>query len=96
MRRIIPLYYELRELGKYTTGKNQGPGFITSHLQGRTVDKLLIDGTWLIIRFTDGHEAKVGWQDVSGNQLKGEPFLENLDVSIVLAGAEIKLLTPRS
>ena len=85
----------MRELGKYTTGANQGPGFITSHLRGRTVDKLLIDGTWLIIRFTDGHEAKVGWQDTAGNQLKGEPFLENLDVRIALVGAEIELLATK-
>ena len=56
-------------------------------MQGRTVDCLLIDGTWLIIRFTDGHEARIGWQDKSGNQIKGEPFLENLDVKIFISGA---------
>jgi len=72
----------MRQLGKFN-----GPGFITSHLQGRTVDCLLIDGTWLIIRFTDGHEARIGWQDKSGNQIKGEPFLENLDVKIFISGA---------
>ena len=77
----------MRSLGKYSTGVNEGPGFITSHLQGRTVESLMIDGTWLIIRFTDGHEARIGWQDTSGNQLKGEPFLENLDVKVFIAGA---------
>jgi len=74
----------MRQLGKYN-----GPGFITSHLQGRTVESLLIDGTWLIIRFTDGHEARIGWQNKSGNQIKGEPFLENLDVKIQLVGASL-------
>ena len=62
-------------------------GFITSWLQGRTVEYLLEDGKWLIIRFTDGHEARIGWQDASGNQLSGSPFIENLDVRIVVAGA---------
>jgi len=44
------------------------------------------DGQWLIIRFTDGHEARIGWQH-SGNQVLGEPFLENLDARIFIAGA---------
>lgn len=85
---ITPQLLELRSLGKYTCGTHQ-PGFITSHLQGRTVESLLIDGTWLIIRFTDGHEAKIGWQDTSGNQLSGEPFLENMDVKIAVIGASL-------
>ena len=72
----------MRQLGKWN-----GPGFITSHLQGREIQALLIDGEWLIIRFTDGHEARIGWQDKSGNQIKGEPFLENLDVKIFISGA---------
>ena len=61
-------------------------GWITSHLQGRTVECLMRDGQWLIIRFTDGHEARIGWQH-SGNQVLGEPFLENLDARIFVAGA---------
>ena len=62
-------------------------GWITSHLQGRTIECLMRDGVWLILRFTDGHEARIGWQDTHGNQLKGEPFLENLDARIFIAGA---------
>ena len=62
-------------------------GWITTFLQGRTIDCLLRDGSWLLIQCTDGHIAKIGWQDTSGNQLKGDPFLENLDVKIVVAGA---------
>jgi hypothetical protein len=62
-------------------------GWITSFCQGRTIDCLLMDGTWLILRFCDGHEARIGWQDASGNQLKGSPFLENLDVRVQLVGA---------
>ena len=62
-------------------------GWITSYLQGRTIECLMKDGEWLILRFTDGHEARIGWQDTSGNQLKGEPFLENLDARIFVAGA---------
>ena len=76
-----------RQLGKYTTAYHEGAGWITSHLQGRVVESLLIDGTWLILRFTDGHEARIGWQDTKGNQLQGEPFLENLDVRIAVPGA---------
>jgi len=63
-------------------------GWITSHLQGRTVEMLMEDGVWLIIRFTDGHEARIGWAD-GDKQLKGSPFLENLDVKIQIAGASI-------
>lgn len=77
------------QLGLYNTGVSQGPGFITSHLQGRVVESLLIDGTWLVIRFTDGHEAVIGYQDKSGNQVQGEPFLERLDVRIQLVGASL-------
>ena len=62
-------------------------GWITTHLQGRTIESLMQDGTWLVLRFTDGHEARIGWQDTKGNQLKGEPFLENLDVRILVPGA---------
>ena len=66
-------------------GDYQG-GWITSHLQGRTLESLMRDGMWLILRFTDGHEARIGWQH-SGNQVLGEPFLENLDARIFVAGA---------
>ena len=76
-----------RQLGKYTTAHHEGAGWITSHLEGRTVEALMIDGTWLILRFLDGHEARIGWQDAHGNQIKGEPFLENLDVRIAVVGA---------
>lgn len=68
-------------------GDYQG-GWITSHLQGRTVECIMRDGVWLILRFTDGHEARIGWQH-SGNQVLGEPFLENLDARIFVSGAGI-------
>lgn len=74
------------QLAKYGEQGHLG-GWITSHLSGRTIESFLMDGTWLILRFTDGHEARIGWQDTSGNQLKGEPFLENLDVRILVLGA---------
>ena len=67
--------------------QGHGGGWITSFLQGRTVECIMEDGQWLILRFTDGHEAKIGWQDAAGNQLRGSPFLENLDVKILVAGA---------
>ena len=56
-------------------------------MQGKTVEWFGQDGTWLVVRFTDGHEARIGWQDASGNQVKGSPFLENLDVRIAISGA---------
>ena len=76
----------MKQLGKYSTGPKRSAGWITSHLQGKTVESLMMDSTWLIVRFTDGHEARIGWQDTGGNQLKGEPFLENLDVKIMVSG----------
>ena len=66
-----------------------GGGFITSHLQGKTIDCALKDGTWLILKTTCGHEYRIGFQDIHGNQLKGEPFVENLDVTVVLIGAGV-------
>ncbi len=74
------------QLEKYGSQGHLG-GWITTHLQGRTIECLMRDGMFLIIRFTDGHEARIGWQDKSGNQLAGDPFLENLDVRIFVPGA---------
>ena len=64
-------------------------GWITTHVQGKTIKCLEKDGLWLYIVSTDGHRYRIGWQDAGGNQLKGEPFLENLDVEIFIAGAGI-------
>ena len=47
------------------------------------------DGQWLIIRFMDGHEARIGWQDSAGNAIRGTPFPENLDVRIQVPGANL-------
>jgi hypothetical protein len=76
------------QLAKYGHQGHLG-GWITSTCAGKTVESFMMDGTWLILRFTDGHEAKIGWQDKSGNQLQGEPFLENLDVRIMVPGAKL-------
>lgn len=76
-----------KNLENYNCSDGKGGGWITSFLQGRVVESIMEDGQWLILRFTDGHEAKIGWQDAAGNQLKGSPFLENLDVKIQIAGA---------
>ena len=86
--RTTPRWFVLRSIGKYTCGTHN-PGFISGHVGGKTIECLLIDGTWLIIRTTDGHEFKIGWQDSSGNQVQGEPFLENLDARIIVPGAQI-------
>ena len=75
-----------RQLEKYGHQGHLG-GWITSHVQGKTIDHLEKDGLWLYICTTDGHRYKIGWQDTSGNQLKGEPFLENLDVRVCISGA---------
>lgn len=77
-----------KQLEKYGQQGHLG-GWITSHVQGRTLECALMDGTWLILKFVDGHEMKVGWQDASGNQLKGSPFCESLDVKIQLFGASL-------
>ena len=69
-------------------GDYQG-GWITSFCAGKTIERFLQDGEWLILEFTDGHQARIGWQDSSGNKLKGSPFLESLDVKIQIVGAGI-------
>lgn len=71
-----------KPLEHYGTG-----GFITTWLEGRTIDKVLANGAFVVLTFTDGHEAWIGLQDAAGNQVKGEPFLHRLDARIVLAGA---------
>jgi len=63
-------------------------GWITSALQGKEIECFMQDGTWLILRTTDGHEARIGWAD-GDTQLKGAPFLENLDVRIQLPSADL-------
>ena len=64
-------------------------GWITSFIEGKTLLRAEKDGTWLILVFTDGHRCRVGWQDTSGNQLKGEPFVENMDVQVQIVGANL-------
>jgi len=78
----------MKQLEKYGHQGHLG-GWITSFVQGKTLECALKDGTFLILQFTDGHEMRIGWQDTHGNQLKGEPFVENLDVNIKLVGASI-------
>lgn len=73
------------QLEKYGE-QGHGGGWITSFIQGRTIECVMRDGQWLILRFTDGHEARIGWQH-GGNQVLGEPFLENLDARIFVPGA---------
>lgn len=70
-------------------------GWINDFVKGRTLEAALKDGEWLILRFTDGHETKIGWQDAGGNKLRGEPFLENMDVRIVIPGAQVGGLAGR-
>ena len=69
-----------------------GGGWITSYCAGKTVECFLEDGEYLIIRFTDGHEAKIGWQSSGGNSIKGSPYLENLDVRIYVQGASLSAI----
>ena len=65
-------------------------GFITSHLQGKTIECLMYDDHWLVIRTVCGHEARIGWADANGStQNQGRPFLENLDVKIAILGASL-------
>ena len=75
-----------KQLEKYGE-QGHGGGWITSHCQGKTIERFEKDGEYLWLQFTDGHRACIGWQDASGNKLKGEPFLERLDVRVMLAGA---------
>ena len=85
----MPKYGEAKQLEVFGSQGFCG-GWITSHLRGRTIESLMHDGHWLIIRFTDGHEARIGWADANGStQNQGRPFLQNLDVKIQIAGASI-------
>jgi len=83
----MPKYGTPKKLEYFSTGVQEGGGWITSHLQGKEIECFMQDGTWLIVRCTDGHEARIGWQDKNGNQLKGSAFLENLDVRVCISGA---------
>lgn len=60
-------------------------GHINRELENKTVEKVYKDGIWLIIRTTCGHEYKIGWtNDDNGSPLKGQPFLKQVDVKIIL------------
>lgn len=50
---------------------------ITAHLAGKRIEAFLTDGRQLIVRTTDGHEARIGWVD-------GEPVLLGIDVRILV------------
>lgn len=77
-----------KQLAKYGHLGHLG-GFITDYVKGKKLIRCEKDGIWLILVFHDGHRARIGWQDTSGNQLKGEPFIENMDVTIQIAGASL-------
>ena len=56
---------------------------ITAMMQGKTLSHFERNGMWLIIVTTDGTAARVGWMnDDTGKQLRGVPFLHNLDKRI--------------
>lgn len=59
---------------------------ISDQLAGKKIESFLKNGEFLLLKFTDGHEAWIGWQDAAGNALKGEPYLERLDATIRLPG----------
>lgn len=50
---------------------------ITAHLAGKRIEAVLTDGRQLVVRTTDGHEARIGWVD-------GEPVLLGIDVRIIV------------
>ena len=56
---------------------------------GQRLEYLGIQDGWLIVRTTTGLEEVIGVQDQDGQRLRCEPFLENLDVTIVLPGVGI-------
>jgi len=78
----------MKRLEKYGHQGHLG-GWITSALEGKTIECLMMDGEYLIIRTPCQHEARIGWQCASGNKLFGSPYLENLDVKIQLQGASL-------
>ena len=78
----------MKSIGKWKCGSHN-PGFISGHVQGKTISGLYIQDEFLVIATTDNHHYRVGWQDKAGNILKGEPFLENLDIKLILPTASI-------
>lgn len=65
---------DFRRLEKYGE-QGHGGGWITSYLMGRRIESTRNEGDFLVIRFNDQHEARIGWQDKSGNQITGCPFI---------------------
>lgn len=56
------------------------PGSISQVLAGRTVELVLTDDRYLIVRCIDGHEAVIEWTSDG-------PMLVRVDVRIMLAAA---------
>ena len=58
---------------------------ITATMQGKTLSHFEKNGLWLIVVATDGTAARVGWMNEdTGKQLRGAPFLHNLDKRIAV------------
>ena len=60
-------------------------GVIDAQLAGRTIERVLKDGTHLIIETSDGHSVKIAW-------LEGEPVHVRTDVRVIVPGAFAKAI----
>ena len=58
---------------------------ITATMQGKRLSHFESNGLFLVVVATDGTAARIGWKnDDTGEQLRGSPFLHNLDKRIAV------------
>jgi len=56
---------------------------ITATMAGKTISHFEQNGLWFYVVATDGTSARIGWMNEdTGKQLRGVPFLHNLDKRI--------------
>ena len=66
------------QLERGTFGAN-----ITAQMAGKTISHFEKNGLWFMVVATDGTSARIGWMNEdTGKQLRGVPFLHNLDTRI--------------
>lgn len=66
-------------------------GVIHHFFQGKQIDNVTKDGTFVYFHFTNGQTARLAWLDPNkGEPIKGEPMLYAVDVKIQLAGLDME------
>lgn len=58
---------------------------VTDKVKGKTIDFIGIQGECLVLATTDGQVFRIGWRDITTQELvPGSPSLEGIDFAITM------------